>query len=193
MSVLLVDAADDVASGATKGNSGVIHAGYNEENGSVRAKFCWAGNQMFPQLDKELRFGFSRNGSLVVAFNEDDLKMLDRLKHRGEVNGVKNLRIVLRDELLQMEPHLNPAVIAALYAPDAGSVIPFEYAIALAENAVDNGVELRLRREVTAISKKDDGWILELKHWEPKSFLDSSVKAPEFGKVEVGDMVRMCI
>ncbi len=64
---------------------GVIHGGYNEEPGSVRAKFCWRGNQMFGQLDQELRFGFNRNGSLVIAFTEADLKMLHTLKHRGEV------------------------------------------------------------------------------------------------------------
>lgn len=169
----------------------MIHAGYNEENGSVRAKFCWAGNQMFPQLDRELRFGFCKNGSLVVAFSEDDLKMLERLKHRGEVNGVRNLRIVFRDELLQMEPNLNPACIAGLFAPDAGSVIPFEYAIALAENAVDNGVELRLRREVQRISKDGDGWTVEMRHWEPKSFIDAQAKAPESGRVEAEDMVSI--
>ncbi len=38
----------------------------------MRAKYCWAGNQMFPELDKELHFGFQRNGSLVVARCDDD-------------------------------------------------------------------------------------------------------------------------
>lgn len=76
---------------------------------------------------------------------------------RGETNGVQNLQILTKDELFQMEPAINPNAVAALYSPDAGNVIPYEYAIALAENAVDNGVELRTRREVTGITKNDNG------------------------------------
>ena len=80
---------------------------------------------MFAQLDKELRFGYQTNGSLVVAFNENDLKHLDELKKRGETNGVQNLRIVDQQELRKMEPHINEEAIAALYSPDAGNVIPY--------------------------------------------------------------------
>ena len=87
---LLVESADDVSQGATKGNSGIVHAGYDDKPGSVRAKFCWPGNQMFPQLDRELRFGYQKNGSLVVATNTKELDVLDELMERGKTNGVKN-------------------------------------------------------------------------------------------------------
>ena len=70
-SVLMIEAADDVSQGATKGNSGIVHAGYDDKPGSVRAKLCWKGNQMFPRLDRELKFGYLRNGSLVVARGPD--------------------------------------------------------------------------------------------------------------------------
>ncbi len=93
---------------------------------------------------------------------------LHELKRRGETNGVQNLRVVDREELLQMEPHVNTECIAALFAPDAGNVIPYEYAIALAENAVDNGVELRIRREVHAIARDGDGFVVTARHWEPR-------------------------
>ena len=46
-SVLLLEAADDVTQGATKGNSGIVHAGYDDKPGSRRAEFCWKGNQMY--------------------------------------------------------------------------------------------------------------------------------------------------
>lgn len=67
-----------------------------------------------------------------------------------------------------MEPHVSPDCVAALYSPDAGNVIPYEYTIALAENAVDNGVELRIRREVTAITAHDDEFSISVRHWEPR-------------------------
>jgi glycerol-3-phosphate dehydrogenase len=154
ISVLWVEAGDDVSQGATKGecvlsthrwimlrshmttrmllrnlfsgNSGIVHAGYDDKPGSNRAKYCWKGNQMFAALDKELRFGYQTNGSLVLAFKEADKKVLNNLLKRGKTNGVQNLRIVERAELLRMEPHVHPDAIAALYSPDAGNVIPYE-------------------------------------------------------------------
>lgn len=143
-SVLVLEAADDVTQGATKGNSGIVHAGYDDKPGSVRAKFCWPGNQMFSQLDHELHFGYDMNGSLVVACNEAEEEHLRDLSERGDAiflhllgagvlrndafvgkkNGVKNLKIVGQKKLREMEPHINPACTAALYSPDAGTVIP---------------------------------------------------------------------
>ena len=125
LDILWVEAADDVSQGATKGNSGIVHAGYDDTPGGNHAKYCWPGNQMFSQLDKELRFGYQINGSLVVAFNESDLEHLEVLKKRGETNGVQNLKIVDQKELRKMEPHINQEAIAALYSPDAGNVIPY--------------------------------------------------------------------
>lgn len=184
MKTLLLESADDVSQGATKGNSGIVHAGYDDKPGTNRAKFCWKGNQMFPALDKELRFGYQLNGSLVVATNKAEVKVLDDLMKRGETNGVQNLRIVQKEELFEMEPALNPSAIAALHSPDAGNVIPYEYAIALAENAVDNGVELRIRREVTGINKNGEMFVVDVRRWEPKSYVEAREK---MGKSARGD------
>lgn len=72
-----------------------------------------------------------------------------------------------------MEPHANPDAIAALYSPDAGNVIPYEFAIALAENAVDNGVELRIRSIVSKIQHDGSLFDITVKRWEPKEYLDA--------------------
>mmetsp|Transcript_7716 Transcript_7716/g.10071 ORF Transcript_7716/g.10071 Transcript_7716/m.10071 type:complete len:477 (-) Transcript_7716:632-2062(-) len=176
-SVLILEGSDDVTQGATKGNSGIVHAGYDDKPGSVRAKYCWPGNQMFPQLDKELHFGFEKCGSLVVARSKEDEDILSDLMKRGEKNGVKNLRIVKQAELREMEPMINKDAISALYSPDAGNITPYEYAIALAENAVDNGVELRLRRVVKGIAKDDDGLFkISADYWESSAAMHPSSK-----------------
>lgn len=112
---------------------------------------------MFPKLDEELHFGYFKNGSLVVARSKEDEETLETLMKQGEKNGVKNLKIVRGKELKEMEPALTDDATAALYSPDAGIVIPYEFAIALAENAADNGVEFRIRRQVTGIDILDDG------------------------------------
>ena len=116
-SVLLLEASDDVSQGATKGNSGIVHAGYDDKPGTVKSKYCWPGNQMFPQLDRELHFGYQRNGSLVVAKGKDDEEILKMLMERGRKNGVKNLRIIGQKELREKEPHIHPDATGALYSP----------------------------------------------------------------------------
>ena len=173
-SVVMLEAGDDVSQGATKGNSGIVHAGFDDKPGSVRAKFCWKGNQMFPALDNDLHFGYQLTGSLVVARSKEDFEHLEELKKRGATNGVKNLEIIGEAELKKKEPHIHPDSIGALFSPDAGTLIPYEYTIALAENAADNGVEIRIRRQVDAIAKNDNGLFeIDVDHWEPKSFVES--------------------
>jgi L-2-hydroxyglutarate oxidase LhgO len=179
LSVLVLESADDVTQGATKGNSGVVHAGYDDAPGSVRAKFCWKGNQMFADLDRELRFGYQKNGSLVLATNAEEVAHLHELLERGRKNGVERLAILQRDEVLKLEPYVTKEVIAALYSPDAGNLIPYEFTIALMENAVDNGVELRIRRHVDAVKDLEDGsFEVSARHWESEAYF----AAP--GKVE---------
>jgi glycerol-3-phosphate dehydrogenase len=123
--ILWLEAADDVSQGATKGNSGIVHSGYDDEPGTNRAKFCWPGNQMFAQLDKELHFGYQMNGSLVVAFTANDMEHLHELQKRGETNGVQHLKMIGQEELRQLEPHISKDAIGALYSPTAGNVIPY--------------------------------------------------------------------
>jgi FAD dependent oxidoreductase len=177
LSILWVEAADDVSQGATKGNSGIVHAGYDDKPGSVRAQHCWKGNQMFAQLDRELRFGYQKNGSLVIATTKEELAELYNLYQRGQTNGVQNLQVITDvQKLREMEPHISKDAIAALYAPDAGNVIPYEFAIALAENAVDNGVELRIRTKVVAIDQGSSAkypFTVHLEYWEPAHYVAS--------------------
>jgi L-2-hydroxyglutarate oxidase LhgO len=130
---------------------------------------------MFPQLDRELHFGYEKNGSLVVAKSPEDMNHLQELLQRGAKNGVKNLRIIDQKELRELEPYIHPEALGALYSPDAGSLIPYEFTIALAENAADNGVEFRLRREVQAIKRTGDVLEVTARHWEPKAYVEPPV------------------
>ncbi len=75
--------------------------------GSNRAKFCWPGNQMFAALDEDLHFGYQKNGSLVIAFSEEDMRHLEELKKRGETNGqcaVLSVEFWLASEIVHAAP-----------------------------------------------------------------------------------------
>ena len=161
---------------ALQGNSGIVHAGFDDTPNTNRSKFCWPGNQMFADLDRDLHFGYQKNGSLVLATNEEEKQHLQVLYDRGVTNGVKNLRIIDKKELFKLEPAVNPNCIAALHSPDAGNLIPYEYTIAAMENAVDNGVEVRIRRQVEHINAcptfdNDGEFEVIAKYWEPSSYV----------------------
>lgn len=156
VNVCVFEKEDDVCCGTTKANSAIVHAGYDAANGSLMAKLNVRGNEMMEQLSKDLDFPFKRNGSLVVCRAEEDMPNLQALYERGVKNGVKDLRIVSREELLELEPNISDDAIAALYAPTGGIVCPFNLNIALAENAYVNGVEFKFNTEVIDIKKVDD-------------------------------------
>lgn len=119
------------------------------------AKLNVRGNAMMEQLSKELDFPFRRIGSLVVCRDEADMPNLKALYDRGVANGVPGLRILSKEEVHEMEPNLEDDICAALYAPSAGIVCPFNLNIALAENANVNGVEFKFDTEVTDLKSRE--------------------------------------
>lgn len=158
LEVALLESSNDVASGSTKANSGIIHAGYDAEPGTAKARFNVLGNPLFDELCEQLDVRFDRIGSLVVAFSRIERQTLQRLCRRGIRNGVGDLRIIEREELLSLEPNLDDTALCALLAPQAGIIDPWEIAVAAAENAADNGVEVRLNFPVKAIERTNGGY-----------------------------------
>lgn len=158
LKTLIVDKETDVANGTTKANSAIVHAGFDCKPGTLKAELNVRGNQLYEQMCNELDVPFQRMGSFVVAFDEEDVKTLEKLKKQGDISGVPDLEILTQDQVREREPNLSKEIWAALYAPTAGIVGSYELGIALAENAVDNGVELLLNSPVTDIRKIDNGY-----------------------------------
>lgn len=156
--VLLLDKENDVANGTTKANSAIIHAGYDAEPNSQKARFNVEGSKMMEDICLELDVPYKRIGSFVVAFSQSEMEIIKVIYEKGIINGVADMRIVHNKELLEMEPNINSNAVGALYAPTAAIIGPWELAIALAENAVENGVELRLNTEVIDIKKTENGY-----------------------------------
>lgn len=156
--ILVIDKNADVCEGTSKANSAIVHSGYDAKNGTLKATFNVRGNAMMGDLCRDLDVPFQRIGSLTVCTDEDQLPKLEELLERGEKNGVPGLRILNRDELLALEPHIADGVVAALYAPSAGIICPFKLTIALAENAFVNGAEFLLNTPVKGIAKTSDGF-----------------------------------
>lgn len=160
--VLVLEKHSDVCEETSKANSGIVHAGYDAKPGTLKAKLNLLGNRKMAQLAKELDFPFKQNGSLVLCFREEDRPALEKLLERGRKNGVEPLSIIGPEEIHRIEPNITDEVVAALYAPTGGIVCPFNLTIALAENAVQNGVEFRLETQVEKVERTAEGYNLQV-------------------------------
>jgi glycerol-3-phosphate dehydrogenase len=154
--ISLIEKEPDVSFGASSANTGLIHAGFDPNPGSLKARFNVEGNKIFPSLTSELNIPFKQIGALVIACSDSELSSLDRLKKRGELNSIDNLKILDKKEVHDIEPMISDNICGALYAPSAGIISPYELTIALAENAVINGVQIELSTRVIDITIKQN-------------------------------------
>lgn len=163
LKVLVLEKEIDVAEGTTKANSGILHSGYDPEPGTLMAKLNVEGSRRIKDLVKKLDVQYNECGSLVLAFNIEDEKTLEKLLNNGIKNGVENLKIIDKSEIEKIEPNINKTVTKALYSPGAGVIDPWELCIAMSQVAVSNGVEIKLNSEVISIEKVNDNFIVKTK------------------------------
>ncbi|MGO5239774.1 FAD-dependent oxidoreductase [Parolsenella sp. LCP21S3_E11] len=162
LDVLVLEAGDDIACGATRANSGIIHGGYDPEPGTAKAHYNVAGSKLFPRWADELGFAYIHNESLVVGFGDEDEVALAGLLERGRANGVEGLSIISGDEARELEPALSPEVTCALRVSTGAICDPYEVAFASLENAVKNGVSVAFDARVSKLAREGEGFSVTL-------------------------------
>ena len=161
ISTLLLEKEPDVCTGITRANSAIVYAGYDNKPGSLKAALTVRGNAGMETLCRELDVPFSRCGSLLVTYDPAAVARLEKKLENGNKSGVPGLRLLTGAEAEAMEPMLRPGVAAALYAPTTGTVNPWQLGLAAYENALGNGAEAKLNREVLSIRKTEEGYLVE--------------------------------
>ncbi len=156
----VIDRAHDVSEGASKANSGIVHAGYDAKPGTEKARLNLKGARMFPQLCAKLGVLYGKPGALVLAFDENDKATLEKLLEQSRENEVPGCRIIGKQEILRLEPRVNPEVLYALHVPESGLVSPYELTCALADSAAENGVEFLLGRNAEGLSYNGEHWVV---------------------------------
>lgn len=156
VSVCILEKESDVAMGATRANSAIVHAGFDAKEGTLKAKFNVQGSKMMKKVCSDLGVKYKNNGSLVVGFDETDKKTLENLLERGIKNGVEGLKLLEHEEILKLEPNIGKGVKYALHAPTGAIICPYELAMAGVGNAMDNGARLFCDFEVKRIEKAGD-------------------------------------
>ena len=152
LKICVIEKENDVALGATRANSAIIHAGFDPEPGTLMARLNVEGTRQTPELCRRLGVHYKNTGSLVLAFSEDEAEIVKKLYDRGVINGVPDLRVLDGEQARELEPNISGGIVSALYAPSSGIVNPWEYAIAMAEVAALNGCVFSLETEVISIS-----------------------------------------
>ncbi len=152
---VILEKGNDVALGASKANSGIVHGGYDPEPNTLKAKLNTSGVEKLFKAASELNVPIKRNGSLVCAFSEEEKAHLVLLYNRGIENGITALEIIDGDKARELEENLSERVVAALWVKNAGIVCPYELTVAAIGNAMDNGAVLVTDFEVAAINKND--------------------------------------
>lgn len=157
LKVLILEKEYDVATETTMANSAIVHSGHDPIPGTLKAKYNLLGNRMYKKMSEELDIPFMPCGGMVLATNDVELETLNMLYERALVNGLSKDEVVYlnREQILNKEPNISDLVLAGLDLPRTAVTFPWEVAIANIENAMDNGVELKLEQEVTNIVKND--------------------------------------
>ncbi len=158
LSVCLLEKENDVACGASKANSGIVHGGFDPEPGTLKAKLNAEGIGLLYEAAAQLHVPCKQNGSMVCAFGAEEEPAIDELYQRGLTNGISGMAVLSGDEARAMEPNLSTAITKVLHIPSAGIICPYDLTIAAVGNAMDNGVELKRNFEIKAIEHKEDGF-----------------------------------
>ncbi len=160
LSVCIVEKENDVACGASRANSGIVHGGYDPEPGTLKAKLNSEGVELLFEAARELNVPCVRNGSMVCAFSDEENETLEKLYQRGLQNKIPGLRLISGDEARGIEPMLSPVITKVLQVTNAGIVCPYQLTIAAVGNAMDNGVELIRNFAVSQIAKNEIGFVI---------------------------------
>ena len=142
--------------GTSKANSGIVHAGFHSPPGTLKSSLCVRGVELYPELVSDLDVEYKQNGTLMVAFAEEEKGGLHTYLEQGRAASVPHLELVERESLSDLEPNLSDRAVLGLLAPTGGVVSPFELTIAQAENAADNGVDCIYDCAVTDLESAGD-------------------------------------
>ena len=180
LKTLVVEKSLDVGDATTAANSAIAHSGYDPVPGTKKAFHNVRGNKMMAETCKKLDVPYGPIGTLTVARSKDEEKTLEALLERAKENGVE-ARIVDKAWLKENEPNLTDEAVAALYCPTGGIVNPFLLAAHAMENALDNGVFLRLGEKVVSIVKEGSGFLVTTDHgnYRAKVVIDAAGTAAE--------------
>lgn len=154
--VVMIDRAFDVGEGASKGNSAIIHTGFDATPGSLESELVTKASRAWPELAQKLRVPFRTVSALMLALDEEQAANLPKIRADAASNGVDDVYSVSAAEARQLEPHISPAVRGGLVIPRESIIDPFTICVAYSEIARENGVDLAFGLSVSGVEDADE-------------------------------------
>jgi len=155
---LLLEKGSDILSGASKGNSALLHTGFDAEPGSLELKCMSAGYEEYLAVKDELNLPLLATSALVVAWNEDERKKFAGIMEKARINGVSGVEPVGRAKLRKLEPELASGALDALLVPGEFVIDPWSAPLAYAHQALAHDAIIRRNAEVTAVGRTNGVW-----------------------------------
>nr|WP_099557810.1 NAD(P)/FAD-dependent oxidoreductase [Hartmannibacter diazotrophicus] len=160
-SVVVLEKAVDVLDGASKGNSAILHTGFDAPEGSLELACVREGYRLYLDIHEKLGLPLIRSGALVLAWNEAQAAELPKLMDQARANGVDDIEPLDRAGLLALEPELSPHVVAGFRVPGESLIDPWSAAHGYLLQALQNGAHLMRSTEVLSGRRVDGAWLLE--------------------------------
>ncbi len=148
---------NDVADETTMANSAIVHAGYDPEDGTLKAELNVRGARMYPQLCQQLGCRYRQTGAFVCACGKEQEAVLQTLAQRARKRGIR-FELLTDEQARELEPQLSAEVSQVLSIPDTAVIYPWQVAEAAMAAALEHGAELYLNHEVTAIERIPEGY-----------------------------------
>lgn len=155
LQVMVVDKEEDVSMHQSSRNDGMVHPGFAAKSGSKKAHYNVLGNQLYPEICRQLQVPIEATGSFIV-FSDKRARFLKAiLDKRARANKVEDTDFLPREALLKYEPYLADDIVYGYKMGTTKVISPYRTTIAFAENAIQNGVTFLLKAEVLDIEHKD--------------------------------------
>lgn len=158
--VVLVERGADILSGASKGNSAILHTGFDAPPGSVELACMQEGYREYLEIHRQLNLPLLETGALVVAWSEEDRARLESIVTQAHANGVADTRLIDRTELRAYEPALAASALAAVRVPGEHLIDPWSAPLAYLRQALAHGAQVRLGTEILAGEFDGEYWTL---------------------------------
>lgn len=157
---VLVEKAADILSGASKGNSALLHTGFDAPPGSIELECMKAGYAEYLAIRAGLNLPLLQTGAVVVAWNDEETERLGGIAAQAHENGVPDVEMLTAAQVLQREPHLSAKLKAGLLVPGEHVIDPWSAPLAYLGQALANGASVQMKTEIEGGTFSDGVWTL---------------------------------
>lgn len=160
INAVLLEKGADILSGASKGNSALLHTGFDAPTGSVELECMRAGYREYMEIRNRLNLPLVETGAIVVAWNDEELARMPGIITQAHNNGVDDVRAISANEIYAREPNLAPGALGGVLVPGEHVIDAWSAPLAYALQALANGAHIQRRCEVQGGEREDDHWVL---------------------------------